>query len=287
MYKQTTGRDVMKNYTGQDTKGCYASEKYDGVQGQWDGKVMKTRTGSIINLPAFLMAKLPKTKLTGELWAGRGKFDQVSAIVRKARATDAEWEGIKFMVFDGATPIDNDFVTTVEQMLIWSNKDMENYYKHVIKAGGEGIVITNGNGWTVKKKPFTDQDAEVIGYVKGTGRNQGLTGSLTVKLKNGQAFNLGGLTDALRKNPPKIGSIVKFRYEGETSTGLPRFAKFTGIRAEETIPESDERPVITNTWRPGDKGTKKLMEKYPNLIAVRRYRMPDGTIKKTVEIEIE
>jgi ATP-dependent DNA ligase len=167
---------------------------------------------------------------------------------------------------------------------------MENYYKHIINAGGEGIIITNGNGWTVKRKPYTDADAIAVGYVKGTGRNQGLTGSLTVRLKNGQAFNLGGLSDALRKNPPKIGSIVKFRYEGETNKGLPRFAKFTGIRAEETIPEAEpesERPVITNTWRPGDKGTKKLMEKYPNLIAVRRYRMPDGTIKKTVEIEIE
>jgi DNA ligase 1 len=278
----------METYKGQGVKGCYASEKYDGVQGQWDGSKMTTRTGKIINLPERLRAKLPKTRLVGELWAGRGRFDYVSAVVRKARATDAEWEGIKFMAFDGVAPTDNDFVNTVEQMRIWSTRDMEGFYDHVINAGGEGIVITDGNGWTAKKKPFADSDAEVVGYVKGTGRNHGIVGSLVVKLKNGRIFNLGGLTDALRITPPQVGSIVKFRYEGETNTGLPRFAKYAGERAEDEMSEDPEtKPVITNTWRPGDKGTKKLMEKYPGLIAVRRYKMPDGTIKKTVEIEVE
>ena len=41
--------------------------------------------------------------LDGELWAGRGQFSKAVPIVRQQNtdsATDADWRGMRFMVFD-------------------------------------------------------------------------------------------------------------------------------------------------------------------------------------------
>lgn len=39
-----------------------------------------------------------------------------------------------------------------------------------------------------------------------------------------QTFNVGtGLTDKLRKNPPKVGSIITYRFQELTRDNVPRF----------------------------------------------------------------
>ena len=35
------------------------SEKFDGVRAIWDGKVLRFRSGNIVNAPAWFIAKLP------------------------------------------------------------------------------------------------------------------------------------------------------------------------------------------------------------------------------------
>jgi DNA ligase-1 len=58
--------------------------------------------------------------------------------------------------------------------------------------------------------------------------------SLVIKLSNGVVFNLGGgLSDEQRKNPPKIGKMVTFKYYGFTKNGKPKFASFLRIREVE------------------------------------------------------
>ncbi|HEX7047399.1 MAG TPA: DNA ligase, partial [Gammaproteobacteria bacterium] len=41
-----------------------------------------------------------------------------------------------------------------------------------------------------------------------------------------------GFTDAERAEPPAIGSLVTYRYNGLTSNGVPRFARFLRVRHE-------------------------------------------------------
>ncbi len=44
-------------------------------------------------------------------------------------------------------------------------------------------------------------------------------------------------TDAERADPPPVGSWITYRYNGETATGLPRFARFLRRRPGGPPPE--------------------------------------------------
>ena len=83
----------------------------------------------------------------------------------------------------------------------------------------------------LKLKTSHDAEAEVIGYSPGKGKYVGQVGALLMKMPNGLEFKLGsGLSDYLRKNPPPIGSIVTYRYNGFTKRGIPRFARYLRMR---------------------------------------------------------
>lgn len=82
----------------------------------------------------------------------------------------------------------------------------------------------------VKVKKFDDTEATVIGHQKGTGRCQNMCGALQVKMSNGIHFKIGsGFTDAQRRKPPKIGSVVTFKYQGLTKSNVPRFPIFMRV----------------------------------------------------------
>ena len=84
----------------------------------------------------------------------------------------------------------------------------------------------------LKLKPLLDTEAKVVGYIPGKGKYEGMLGSLEVETPEGKRFRLGtGFTDALRANPPAIGSIVTYTYRGLTNKGTPRFASFKRVRA--------------------------------------------------------
>ena len=109
------------------------------------------------------------------------------------------------------------------------------------KLGAEGIVLRHPgtpyeSGRTkhaLKVKRFDDMEGKVVGYREGKGKYTGMTGALHVEIAGGQRFYLGtGLTDSDRQNPPVIGSVVTFRYQGFTRRGIPRFASYLRIRSE-------------------------------------------------------
>jgi DNA ligase 1 len=74
-------------YDGQvDPALCLVGEKYDGVRALWDGHVLRHRSGRAVAAPASFLATLPRESLDGELWLGRGRFDEVSAIAFSSAA---------------------------------------------------------------------------------------------------------------------------------------------------------------------------------------------------------
>jgi DNA ligase-1 len=77
----------------------------------------------------------------------------------------------------------------------------------------------------LKVKTFHDDEAEVIGFKPGTGRCEGMVGALRVRNSKGVEFEVGsGLTDELRRKPPKIGSKITYKYqEFNKDSGKPRF----------------------------------------------------------------
>lgn len=58
-------------------------------------------------------------------------------------------------------------------------------------------------------------------------------------MDNGTRFAVSsGFTDAERSDPPPIGSIITFRFQELTDTGVPRFPTFVRVRG-------DAGPVVT------------------------------------------
>jgi len=73
----------------------------------------------------------------------------------------------------------------------------------------------------------------VVGYNGGHGKYKGLLGSLSCRMDSMQVIKIGsGLSDKQRKNPPKIGTVITFKYYGLTSKGNPKFPIFLRVREE-------------------------------------------------------
>jgi DNA ligase-1 len=239
-----------------DPASYLVSEKYDGVRGLWDGQTLRTRAGNVIAAPAWFIARLPKQALDGELWIGRGQFEKLSGFVRKTTPQDAEWRQIKYMVFElpnapGTfaeryeqikriiTQAGFAQLVAVEQFRVADNAALKRKLTEIVRAGGEGLMlhradapyITGRNDALLKLKPLDDAEATVIGYVAGKGKYEGKMGALQVETADGKRFQIGtGFTDAVRANPPAIGTWVTYTYSGLTNNGLPRSASYLRVR---------------------------------------------------------
>ncbi|MBL4610490.1 MAG: DNA ligase [Pseudomonas sp.] len=249
---------LPKVYPGSVAIGDYwVSEKLDGVRGHWDGDRLWTRNGYPIQAPDWFTRGWPTRALEGELWMGRGQFDAVSAIVRSTHADDADWLRVKFMVFDlpdhggsfdqrvqamgGIADAAVPWLEPIRQFRVATLEELDRKLEAVVGAGGEGLMLHHGSAvyrsgrsdHLLKYKLHSDAEARVVGYTAGRGKYAGMTGALEVESADGRRFRLGsGLSEADRAEPPPIGSWVTYRYNGLTSTGLPRFARFLRVRVE-------------------------------------------------------
>ena len=245
--------------SGQSPQGFLVSEKYDGVRAVWDGQVLRFRSGRVIAAPAWFLAALPAMPLDGELWMGRGQFDLVSGAVRRTVPDDAQWRELRYMVFDtrglhepfaqrvgrvaqAISAAAQPWLVAVAQELAESAQALQARLQQVVTQGGEGLVLHRADAqWRAgrtqalyKHKPEPDEDGQVVGYQPGQGRLQGQTGALLMQTPQGQRFALGaGLSDALRRHPPPVGTWVTYRYRDRTASGLPRFASFLRVREPE------------------------------------------------------
>ncbi len=237
---------------GIDPAGYLVSEKYDGVRAFWDGRSLRSRSGLALAAPAWFSAALPAVPLDGELWLGRGRFEEVSAAVRRHAPVDAEWRRIRFMIFElpgaegsfaqRATRIEalvrragDGALVAVAQAAVDGPAALQRRLKQVVREGGEGLVlhradaayVSGRSALLLKLKPQQDAEAVVVGHLRGHGRNAGRLGALRVRMAQGVEFHLGsGLSDALREAPPPLGSVVTFTYRGRTAAGVPRFASY-------------------------------------------------------------
>jgi DNA ligase 1 len=250
---------LAQNYQGGvDVSQYWVSEKLDGVRALWDGKALVFRSGKAIAAPAWFTAKLPSSALDGELWMGRGSFDALSGAVRKLVPVDAEWQRIQYMVFEqpfgaGSFTERSERLQSLVSAAAWPQlqwvaqfrlpSDAELQYKltQVVADGGEGLMLhlasatysTGRSSQLLKLKPEPDAEALVVAHLPGRGKYAGQLGALVLKTEDGQRFRVGsGLPDALRRNPPAIGSTITYSYRGLTPSGTPRFATFVRVRTD-------------------------------------------------------
>lgn len=112
--------------------------------------------------------------------------------------------------------------------------------KEVEAVKGEGLMlrkpqseyIGTRSDTLLKVKTFFDEEATVIGHLEGSGKYKGVISSLQCQLPNGKTFQVSGLTDKEKVDPPKIGTQITFKYQELTPDGIPRFPSYVGIRAD-------------------------------------------------------
>lgn len=235
------------------------SEKFDGVRAVWDGTTLRFRSGREVPAPAWWLAKLPPTPLDGELWLARGKFDELSGMVRTTPPIDDDWRRVSYLIFelpDTAGAL-GDFeqryarirqivaqvswpaLQAVEQTRVADRAELKRRLDRVVKAGGEGLMlhlanapyVTGRSDVLLKLKPLLDTEGTVVRHIAGKGRNAGRMGALEVRTRDGVVFRLGtGFSDAQRTHPPPVGALVTYRYRDVTPVGKPRFASFLRVR---------------------------------------------------------
>ncbi len=280
-----------------DVAGWWMSEKLDGVRALWTGREFLSRNGNRYIAPDWFTDALPGDEhLDGELWVGRGLFQQTISIVRRHDAGE-QWRGVEFVMFD-APQIEGDFerrqeyVRTIGAVAPHARhlaqqpcRDVDHLLDELARVeglGGEGIMLRRphsayeaGRGTVLLKvKTFHDAEAKVVGHAPGAGRHKGRLGALEVVALDGTLFSIGtGLSDAERERPPAIGSVVTYRYQELTAGGVPRFPVYVRIRDDFEWPE---RPVdVARRFELVDESSSKFWE-------LRVVHLADGRVEHQV-----
>jgi DNA ligase 1 len=270
--------------------GWYASVKYDGQRAFWlphvDGGTLYSRLGNKINAPAWFVDLLnsvaPETVLDGEIFFGNGNF-HMTGNLRSTKPDSAIWSRAQYKIFD-APLIDGTFeeryfallelldgadvskIEAVEQIKIKNSQHLEDFYNSVLDEGGEGLILRDPSSLYVdgrspkmlKYKPSFDNEAVIVGYNEGNGRNTGKLGSFIVHpLVNGEPnrkgeFSISGMTDYIRTNYKRthpVGTVVTYSYRSLTNTGKPRHPVYRGIRTDVSVntrehPQEEESTVV-------------------------------------------
>ncbi|MFT5697676.1 MAG: DNA ligase-1 [Desulforhopalus sp.] len=237
--------------------GWLMSEKYDGVRGYWDGSQLFSKNGKKMFPPQEFIRSLPSFPLEGELWGGRGTFEQTVSIVN-TQHPHVGWLKLQFAIFD--VPLSSQgFVDRIEKARDWFI-DHPSPYAFVIKQipvtgdahlqreldrieglGGEGLIVRKPDALykagrsmeILKVKNYQDAEATVVAHLPGKGKNEGRLGALLVEMADGTQFRIGsGFSDIDRENPPPIGTVVTFKFYGLYQSGIPKFPSYLRIRKD-------------------------------------------------------
>ncbi len=240
-----------------DPTGWWMSEKLDGIRAYWDGRCFWSRLGNAFKAPDFFTADLPEVPVDGELWGGRGRFQETTSIVRRPDQPE-RWRALCFLAFDLPTLDHQPFeardahlrallaaakpqrARAVEHVRCEGRPHLEAELRRLEQLGGEGLMLRKPGSLyepkrsltLLKVKRFKDGEAVVVGHVPGTGKYEGLLGALRVQLPNGITFSVGtGLSDAERAAPPPPGTLITYRYQELSRDGVPRFPSFVRVRS--------------------------------------------------------
>jgi DNA ligase 1 len=261
---------AQKWVPSKDPTGWILSEKLDGMRAYWNGNKLWSRNGLPVIAPDWFIAGLPSDlHLDGELFLGRGLFDDCMSIARRTDASD-DWKKLRYVIFDapqvttGGTATGTGTGGILERLekakermsvgrtpyaVIHPHEVCQNLdhllekLAEIEQLGGEGIMLRHPTalhrgGRTsdlLKVKSFHDDEAIITAYEAGKGKYHGMVGSLVCMLKNGEVFKCGsGLTDFLRNyaNVPKIGTVITFQYFELTKDGVPRFPTYLRVRPD-------------------------------------------------------
>jgi DNA ligase-1 len=137
------------------------------------------------------------------------------------------------------TQVLSPYLAMINQVKLIDTHALDNKLNKVISIQGEGLMLHLSSAYyqigrntaLMKLKKHQDDEAIVIGHTPGKGKYLNQLGAVEVKMTNGITFKIGsGFSDDERANPPQIGTTITFKYNGLTTAGIPRFARFWRIK---------------------------------------------------------
>ena len=141
------------DYLGEDVAGWLMSEKHDGCRAYWDGHIMWSRGGKVINIPAEMRAALPAFALDGEIHAGREGFEYARQAVQYNKwlpviefsAFDAPdvpgCFAVRYSFLENSLPYEG-VVNFIQHDVCEGIDDALSFMRDIQKCyGGEGVVL--------------------------------------------------------------------------------------------------------------------------------------------------
>jgi DNA ligase-1 len=245
---------LAHKYNNQDVTGWWMSEKLDGVRAIWNANNFVSRTGKVFHAPDWFKESMPKYYLDGELWCGRGNFQETVGIVRSHKG-NSDWESVQYMVFDHVDRnklferrleiLHNlkfpDHCQIVKQLRCRGQSHLEEYKSQILEMGGEGVMLREPESLyhfrrsrsLLKYKDMKYDIAVVTGYTEGKGKYEGMIGALLCQWWDGNWYRKitvgSGMTDEDRLSPPPTNTNIKIKYFDITESGMPRFPIYEGV----------------------------------------------------------
>lgn len=235
------------------------SEKLDGVRAFWDGKNLYSKGGKLLTPPSFFTQNFPPFAIEGELWSKRGDFENIVSILKSTKKKE-KWRELKFYIFEvpnqqggilkrlevleaylASQPAP--FISIIPQLPLNTLQALQDALSAITQVGGEGVVVrekdapyyTGRNKKAMKLKLYEDRECKITSYVQGKGKFENLVGSI-ICLDGDVEFKIGsGMSEDFRKNPPKVGTIITYKYFGLNKNKLPKFPVFLRIRSDESL----------------------------------------------------
>lgn len=241
------------------------SEKFDGVCGIWDGENMFSKRGKILPIPRCFSQNLARLGLKngefveGELWIDYGAFEAISGLLNRKNIACEDFRSVKFLIFNAQLGNKGDFsqnlaeiklrldsakdleqIQVIPQHKFSKIADLQDFFNAVVARGGEGVIVRDSTT-AYKLKTQNDAECKIIDFSRGKGRIRGKVGAIICEsledknsgIKGGKIFRIGsGLSDEIRSNPPKIGTIITYKFSGLSRNGTPKHARFLRIYNE-------------------------------------------------------
>eukprot|EP01027_Heterolobosea_sp_BB2_P024825 GEZU01037520.1.p2 GENE.GEZU01037520.1~~GEZU01037520.1.p2 ORF type:complete len:274 (-),score=34.03 GEZU01037520.1:62-883(-) len=253
-----------------DPTGWWISEKLDGFRAYWDGEELRSRSGNSFDAPQWFKAALPRDmQLDGELWMGRGKYqDMVQMFLQATRvesARDAFWRSVKFCIFDFVASTTTTTTTTTTTMTTTAlpyearlrvlldmkfdghqspsvevvparqclgREDLDSFFDEiVVRGGGEGVVLRKPGSMYTRGRSSSLLKLKPVNdtEVKFIERHPNRQALRCEQLDDGQRV-LVTCTQDVYHNPPPRGAIITVTYESVWTNGRLRNAQFLRVR---------------------------------------------------------
>lgn len=202
--------------------GWLCSEKLDGVRGFYDGSMMISRGGKIIDIPERIKLQL------GGAYGVDGEFYREGPLQEIIEATQShrnarEWRGIRFVVFD--LRIEGPYIKRYQQIQRMfpdyciqeaiNKEDVDTILDRTVDDGGEGLVVRDPLGWYMRGR--TRGVVKVKPVYFGTAGYLG--GGWFSESQDDTPFKMLGRAQYVTN----VGDIVPFRYSGRTTGNKPQY----------------------------------------------------------------